>query len=182
VINSEVWWNPGSRMGILAKRLKKLSLAEQVNFAFYQSKAYLGLVDQRRQFPIDGVSRFSAYKKAKAPLGGPETIRIFDYLPWDQDEIEKTLKEETGWRKPDQSLTWRYDCILEPLLDYTFKKDLGISSAGLYLCGLIRSGGISREEALQMMQSNEDPARLEASLRKVFDFLDIPESVQEKYF
>ena len=142
----------------------------------------LGLVDQRRQFPLQGNSCFDVYRRAHAPSNGPETIRVFDYMEWDQDIIEKTLQEETGWRKPSKSLTWRYDCILEPLLDFTFKRDLGISSTGLYLCGLIRSGVISREEALRLMEESEDQTRLDTSLKTVLDFLEIPVRIQGKFF
>lgn len=182
VTNNEVWWNPGNRLSILAKRLKELSFEEKVRFGLSQSKAYIGLVDQRRQFPIPGNSRFNVYKRAHAPSDGPETIPVFNYIEWDQDIIEKTLQEETGWQKPPKSLTWRYDCILEPLLDFTYKREFGISSAGLYLCGLIRSGGISREEALRLMEESEDQARLDASMKTVLDFLEIPLPIQEEFF
>jgi hypothetical protein len=182
VTNDEVWWNPGNRISILAKRLKNLTLAEKVLFGFYQCRAYVGLVDQRRQFPIPGNSCFNAYARAQAPSNGPETIRVFDYIEWDQGVIEKTLQEEIGWQKPSKSLTWRYDCILEPLLDFTNKREFGISSAGLYICGLIRSGVISREEALSLIEESEDQARLDASLKTVLDFLKIPIQIQEKFF
>jgi hypothetical protein len=182
VTKSETWWNPGSRLGFLAKRVKSLPFSEMARFGFYQSKAYLDLVDQRRQFRLPGNHPLNVFAREKTPPDGPETIRVFDYIEWDQDLIEKTLQEETGWRKPSRSLTWRYDCILEPLLDFTFKKDLGISSAGLYLCGLIRSGRISREEALLLLEESEDQARLDASLRVVLDFLKIPMETQNKYF
>lgn len=182
VTGSEVWWNPGNRMGILAKRLKRLTFAEKARFGLYQSKAYACLVDQRRQFPIPGNSCFNVYKRARTPSNGPELIRVFDYVEWDQDIIEKTLQEETGWQKPDRSLTWRYDCILEPLLDYTYKREFGISSAGLYMCDLIRSGLIGRKEALRLVEESEDQARLDASLRTVLDFLEIPVGTQEKFF
>jgi hypothetical protein len=182
VTKSETWWNPGSRLGFLAKRVKSLPLSEMALFGLYQSKAYLGLVDQRRQFPLPGNNPLNVFAREKTPAGGPETIHIFDYVEWDQEVIEKTLQEETGWRKPSKALTWRYDCILEPLLDFTFKKDLGISSAGLYLCGLIRSGRISREQALQLLEESEDQARLDASLRVVLDYLKIPMETQNKYF
>jgi hypothetical protein len=182
VTSNEVWWNPGSRLGFLGKRLKQLPLSEQVLFGLYQSRAYLGLVDQRLQFPIPGNSCFNVYQRAKAPSNGPETIHVFDYIEWDQNIIEKTLQEETGWQKPSKSLTWRYDCILEPLLDYTFKREYGISSAGLYICGLIRAGLISREEALQLVEENEDQARLDANLKTVLDFLKIPAPIQSKFF
>ena len=182
VTHSEVWWNPGNRLSILAKRLKDLPLSEKARFGLYQSRAYLSLVDQRRQFPIPGNSCFDAYRRAKTPANGPEKIRVFDYVEWDQEVIEKTLQQETGWQKPDRSLSWRYDCILEPLLDLTNLREFGISSAGLYLCDLIRSGEISREEALRLMEESEDPERLDASLKEVLDFLVIPERIQEKFF
>lgn len=181
VTTSEKWWNPGNRMGILARRLKDLPLAEKVRFGVYQGRAYLSLVDQRRQFPIPGNSCFNAYKGAQAPSNGPETIHVFDYIEWDQDVIERTLQEETGWQKPEKSLTWRYDCILEPLLDLTYKKEFGISSAGLYLCGLIRSGQIGREEALRLLEESEDQEHLQTSLKRVLDFLEIPVSIQARF-
>ena len=180
VTQSETWWNPGNRLGILAKRLKNLTFSDKVLFGLYQSRAYACLVDQRRQFPIPGNSCFDVYRRAHAPSNGPETIRVFDYMEWDQGFIEKTLQEETGWQKPAKSLTWRYDCILEPLLDFTFKRDLGISSAGLYICGLVRSGVISREEALRLMEESEDQARLDTSLKTVLDFLEIPVRIQRE--
>ena len=182
VTNSETWWNPGNRISILAQRLKNLTFAEKFLFGLYQSKAYIGLVDQRLQFPIPGNSCINVYKRAQVPANGPETIPVFNYIEWDQKIIEKTLQEETGWQRPSKSLTWRYDCILEPLLDYTFKNEFGISSAGLYLCSLIRSGRMSREEALRLLEENEDQARLYTSLKTVLDFLEIPIQIQNKFF
>lgn len=182
ITSSEVWWNPGSRTNFLARRVKKLPLTEKAAFAFYQCRAYAGLIDQRLQFPIPGNSSFNAYRRAHLPKEGPETVPVFDYIAWDQRVIEKTLREETGWQKPPKTLTWRYDCILEPLLDFTYKKEFGISSAGLYLCGLVREGLAGRNEALAMLQENEAQERLDANLRKVLDFLHIPAKRQEKYF
>ena len=181
VTESETWWNPGNRLGILKKRLRKLSLSEKVLFGFYQARAYTGLVDQRRQFPIPGNNCLNVYQRAHTPPDGPEIIPLFKYIAWDQDLIEKTLQSETGWQKPVRSLTWRYDCILEPLLDYTNKKEFGISSAGLYLCGLIRAGVISREQGLALLADSEDQARLDQSLKNVLDFLEIPQKIQDKF-
>ncbi|HTX68659.1 MAG TPA: hypothetical protein VMH50_05880 [Thermoleophilia bacterium] len=182
VTASEVWWDPGSRTKILARRLRNLSAGDKAIFGLYQTKACLSLVDQRRQFPVPGNSRLNVYKRARTPEPGPETIKVFEYVEWDQGTIEKTLADEVGWKRPPKSLSWRYDCILEPLLDYTYKKEFGISSAGLYLCGLIRSGGIGRAEALRMLAEIEDQSHLDAELRKVLDFLQIPARVQDKFF
>jgi glutamine---fructose-6-phosphate transaminase (isomerizing) len=182
VTRNEVWWDPGSRLGILAKRLKQLPLREKALFGLYQAQAYAHLVDQRRQFPLPGNNCFDAYRRENTPQDGPIALKVFDYLEWDQPRIEKTLQEETGWRKPDRSLSWRYDCILEPLLDVTFYREFGISSAGLYLCGMVRGGELGREEALRLMEESEDRARLDASLKAVLDYLEIPALTQAKFF
>lgn len=182
ITSNETWWDPGSRLRILAKRLKTLSLPKKFLFGFYQTRAYWGLVDQRRQFPLPENNCFNAYQHVRQPASAPEILPVFDYIKWDQETIEKTLQEEIGWQKPAKALTWRYDCNLEPLLDYTFKKDLGISSTGLYLCGLIRSGAIGREQAVQLLEENENQTRLDESLQSVLDYLDIPQNIQKKYF
>lgn len=181
-ITSHELWNPGNRTKFLLKRVKKLPINELMQFLYYQTKAYGQLVDQRKQFTIPGNSRFNAYKRANSPANGPETVHVFDYIKWDQDEIEKTLIEQTGWIKPSKSTSWRYDCILEPLLDYTYKKEFGISTVGIYLSGLIRSGLIDRDEAVKIMEQSEDKEYLINHLKFVFDFLDIPKKIQDKFF
>ena len=103
-------------------------------------------------------------------------------MDWDHEMIERTLKEETGWQKPLQSLSWRYDCILEPLLDFTYMREFGISSAGLYICSLVRSGELSREEGEQLLKESESQERLDTSMKKVLDFLKIPMNTQSKLF
>jgi hypothetical protein len=179
--SNELWWNPGSRTRFLGNRVKRLPLKEKILFAVHQGRAFLNLADQRAQFPIPGHSRFDVYRRARVPSDGPETIPVYDYVGWDQRVIEGTLREETGWEKPPRALTWRYDCILEPLLDYTYKKEFGISSGGLYLCGLIRSGLMDRAEALRHLDELEDQGRLDQSLKRVLDFLEIPPVVQRKF-
>ncbi|GAG05270.1 unnamed protein product, partial [marine sediment metagenome] len=175
-------WNPGSRTKFLLKKVKSLPINEILKFVYYQSKAYTYLIDQRRQFKIQGNSCYNTYKRATIPLNGPEIIQIFDYISWDQNEIEKTLMEQTGWIKPEKPTSWRYDCILEPLLDYTYKKEFGISTVGLYLSGLIRSGLIKREEALTVQKESEDKDTLQHQVEFAFNYLQIPEAIQDKFF
>jgi len=180
--SNETWWNPGRRTGFLMRRVKRLPLLDVANFALYQFKAYCGLAEQRRQFEIPGNKAYSPYSHPSPPPDGPQTIRVFDYLPWDQREIERVLTEETGWKKPDKKLTWRYDCILEPMLDFTYLREFGVSTVGLYLSGLIRDGLIDREEALKFRADAEDPEVLSENIRTVFDYLNLPKRVQDAYF
>jgi hypothetical protein len=175
-------WNPGNRTRFLLQRVKKLSFGDFLRFIYYQAKAYLNLMDQRQQFRIPGNSCFNVYRRAVLPENGPRVIRVFDYIQWDQALIEQTLKERTGWQKPPRATSWRYDCILEPLLDFTYKQEFGISTVGIYLSGLIRAGLISREEALRVQQHSETREHLEGSLLTALDFLKVPANVRDKYF
>jgi len=174
-------WNPGSRTKFLLRRIKKLPINDLLNFTYRQTKACFNLVDQRRQFPINGNSSLDVYRRAALPEQGPDLVYVFDYIQWDQKVIEKTLKEETGWAKPDKATSWRYDCILEPLLDYTYLKEFGISTVGLYLSGLIRSGLIDRDEALDIQKRSENTIYLQKQLDHVLDFLNVPQKIRAKF-
>jgi len=175
-------WNPGNRTRILLRRVSKLHLLDVVRFIYYQSKAYLGLVDQRRQFRVGSCNLLNPYKHPVIKSDGSQSINIFDYVPWDQDVIEATLTAKTGWVKPDKSISWRYDCILEPLLDYTYKKEFGISTVGIYLSNLIRDGRITREEAVTVLEESEKEEGLREKVEFVFEYLKIPKDVKEKFF
>ncbi len=175
-------WDPGSRMVFLLERVKKMPLSGQAKFVHRQSRAYACLVNQRHQFSIPGNSLLNVYRRAKIPKDGPRHLSVFDYLSWDQKVIERTLMEETGWVKPDKSITWRYDCSLEPFLDYTYKKEFGISTVGIYLSHMIRDGLISRAEAVQMLEKSEDDTLLRVQIDSVLEFLNIPQSLRQQFF
>jgi hypothetical protein len=103
-------------------------------------------------------------------------------MKWDQHVIEQTLAEEAGWVKPDNSLSWRYDCSLEPFLDYTYKKEFGISTVGIYLSNLIRDRLISRDEGLQILETSENEHLLREKLESVFEYLGIPMPLRKQFF
>ncbi len=175
-------WNPGSRTAFLAKRLRKLPIGKLLQFFNYQSRAYFRLVDQRRQFRMPPSNCLDVYRRAEKPADGPQSIHVFDYVQWDQGVIEQTLMSETGWIKPDKTLSWRYDCSLEPFLDYTYKKEFGISTVGIYLSQLIRDGKMDRQEAMKMMEESENDILLKIKLTEVFDELNIPSKIKDEFF
>jgi hypothetical protein len=175
-------WNPGDRKQIMMNRVKKLPINDLLRFLYYQSKAYLLLVSQRRQFRMPCNSLLDVYKAPTKPSNGPVTINLFEYVRWDPGVIEKTLMEKTGWIKPKGSISWGYDCSLEPFLDYTYKKEFGISTVGLYLSHLIRDGMIERDKALEILEESDDEGMLKEKLDSVFDFLKIPKTIRAKFF
>ena len=175
-------WDAGNKTQILLSRVKKLPVNDLMRFAYYQSKAYLLLRDQRKQFNMPCSSMLNVYNDPEKPQNGPLSIKVFDYIQWDPNLIEKTLIEKTGWIKPENGLSWGYDCSLEPFLDYTYKKEFGISTVGLYFSHLIRDGLIDRDEAMKTLEKSEDDNMLKEKLEKVFDFLEIPQSIRTKFY
>jgi hypothetical protein len=174
-------WNPGKRTSFLKRRLASLPLRDKLNFAWYQFKAYWYLVRQRLLYRVPGNSVLAAYSGCELPKPGPEVIRVYDYVRWDQNVIEETLVREAGWRRPDLSLTWRYDCSLERLLDFTYKEEFGISTTGVYLSHLIRDGGITREKALAILQEAESRASLNRGAEVVFDFIHLAPRLRQRF-
>lgn len=166
-------WNPGGRTQFLLNRVRQLPPRKIVNFLYYQAKTYYYLVQQRRQFPMPGNNQFNVYSKVVKHSDDIRSINVFDYVKWDHGEIEKTLTEETGWVKPDKSISWRYDCSLEPLLDITYKREFGISTVGIYLSHQIRDGLISREDAWDILQVSENEDLMAKQLEAVKTFLNI---------
>ena len=175
-------WECESRSALLLRRVRKTSAADKLRFGYYQAKSFAWLAEQRRQFPLPNAKWFDVYGGTSLPQGGPQGINVFDYVPWDQNVIEETLMKETGWVKPDKSISWRYDCSLEPFLDYTYKKEFGISTVGLYLSHQVRDGLIDRESAMKLLLEFEIEERLRERLDEVFDYLKIPESLRVKFF
>lgn len=175
-------WKLEDRKKILLDRVKKLPIKDIINFIYYQSKAYFLLLDQRKQFSMPCNNRFNVYSRPQNTLNEPLTVKVFDYVRWDQNQIEKTLMEKTGWVRPNNLLSWGYDCSLEPFLDYTYKKEFGISTVGIYLSHLIRDGLMKRDEAFKILVKSESEEGLRKKLETVFEYLEIPLSIRRKFY
>ena len=77
----------------------------------------------------------------------PQDIDILNYLKPSFTEMEETLRE-VGWERP-AGVMQHGDCLLDPLKDYIMYKKWGCTElTGLY-SALVRSGEITREEALK---------------------------------
>jgi hypothetical protein len=181
-VTSYELWNPGNRMSFLKRRIQRLPLRDKLNFVFFQARAYYYLVRQRLLYRVPGNRSAAAYSGCRLPADAPEVIRVYDYISWDQDVMEQTLVTETGWRRPERSLTWRYDCSLERLLDFTYKQEFGVSTVGVYLSHLIRDGKITRDRAIAMLEEAESPRSLEEGANAVFDFVKLPASLRRRFF
>jgi len=175
-------WECGSRTRLLLGRVKKSSFTDIFRFAYFQMKSYAWLAEQRRQFRMPEAPWYDVYTEVSLPPYGPEGVNVFEYVQWNQNTIEETLRKETGWVKPEKLISWRYDCSLEPFLDYTYKKEFGISTVGIFLSHQIRDGLIDRESALEVLRTSESEESLRAKLEPVFEYLRIPDDLKGKFY
>lgn len=84
--------------------------------------------------------------------GGLKIISIFDYIRWDRRQITSIIQNELGWNKPDHlASSWRFDCRLIPLVNYLWVKACGYPKAFLGHVQMIRSGTMTKKEALEQL-------------------------------
>lgn len=124
-----------------------LKFSKLLNINYYKAE-YCKLL-QRLEFPVPGNNILSR----KFPIlknNNTIEIRVFDYIPWNREEIKETIMREIGWQKPANHLsTWRTDCMLHSLVNYCFFKLFGCSKDCFGYCKMINSGQMDRDEALK---------------------------------
>ncbi len=144
---------------------KKSKYTSLLKFDFYRAQYYQ--IQQRIEFPVSGnsfLSRQSPVLKNK----NIKIVRVFDYVPWDRKNIKDTITRELGWEKPKGSATtWRVDCKLHPLINYTFYRMFGCSKDSFGYCKMINGGQMTREEALR--QEEELVAGITNNLKKLLE-------------
>lgn len=176
----ESWATPG-RLARLARRIAALPLHQMLRVVLGQARSLALVLQLVRRWPLPSRNPLLPWVRPRFPADGPRLVRAFDYVTWDEREIEKVLEGELGWQRPATALAWRYDCALEPLVDYSSLKLSDISANGIFLSNLVRAGLWDREAALEKLRVCEDPARLEKQLREVLIFLGLPPDTFERF-
>jgi tRNA(Ile)-lysidine synthase TilS/MesJ len=151
-------------LGVLAVGRRGLARREKLlNLQYYKSQIY-GLL-QRLEFPVPG-NRVLSRKPVSLRNRTIREVRLFDYLPWDREEIKQTIARELSWRKPAGHVsTWRTDCKLHVLVNYCYLRQFGCSKDCFGYCNMINAGQMSRHEALAQEEqaagkSEQDALRL----------------------
>ena len=85
-----------------------------------------------------------------------EVLGLFEFIPWNEDEVVSTVQNELKWGKPDYRKTsWRADCKIHFLKDYLYGKTLAFTKNDELLSGMIREGMITREGALKRLENDD---------------------------
>lgn len=83
-------------------------------------------------------------------------VRLFDYIKWNESDVLTTISENLGWQKdPDHASPWRFDCRLDHVKKFLYKKTIGVSELEDLFSKQIREGMITRDEALERLKTED---------------------------
>ncbi|MBW2037769.1 MAG: hypothetical protein JRI41_09895 [Deltaproteobacteria bacterium] len=83
-------------------------------------------------------------------------IRVFDYIRWNEDLVESTIKENLDWKKSTEvEASWRFDCRLDYLRRLMYHSVIGVTELRDLFSKMIREGMITRKDALKRLEIEE---------------------------
>jgi len=98
-----------------------------------------------------GASHSSPYLKWR--YKDVNVIRLFDYIKWNEDEVESAIKTNLSWQKsPEVASSWRFDCRLDYVRRKMYSSTIGITELRDLLSKMIREGMITREKAAARLE------------------------------
>jgi hypothetical protein len=99
-------------------------------------------------------------------------LLLFDFIPWNEEEINQTLIGEYNWEtSPDTTSTWRIGDGTASFYNYIYYTVAGFSEFDTFRSNQIREGMISREWALEKVYEENRP-RFQ-SLLEYFDLIQV---------
>jgi hypothetical protein len=129
-------------------RLNQLKLMGYVGKEFLSNPKYLNqsLLDTMGSFAV----RYLAPKK--------DCFQLFDYYPWNENEINKLIQNEYNWEKAtDTDSTWRIGDGTAGFYNYIYFTVAGFSEVDTFRSNQVREGMISREDALKKSMEENKP-------------------------
>jgi hypothetical protein len=98
-----------------------------------------------------GASHSSPYLKWR--YKDMTVIRLFDYIKWNESEVESTITNHLAWKKsPEVASSWRFDCRLDYVRRRMYESTVGVTELRDLLSKMIREGMITREKALERLK------------------------------
>ena len=122
------------------------------------------------------LSPLSAYLQLRYP--DVRRIQYFFHAPWIESEVDRVIRDELGWElTPDTRGTWKADCEFVEMKQYMFHKMFGVTYTDGLLSNLIRSGQLTRQQALARVEGQTiySEPRMERAVKRLGlpdDFLD----------
>ncbi len=130
-----------------------VSFFKKMRIASYYVREFLSNPGYLNSSLLDTASAFySSY------LQKHDFLYLYDYILWDEDEINKTLAEKYDWEKAtDTKSTWRIGDGTTAFYNYIYYTVAGFTENDTFLSNCIREGILSRDVALQIAHERNQP-------------------------
>lgn len=128
--------------------LRQLKLFRGVGKAIFSNPAYLNssVADTLGSFVSRSIMPHRDY------------FHLYDYMLWDEHEIDELLLDEYDWEKAvDTETTWRIGDGTAAFYNYIYYTVAGFSEHDTFRSNQIREGMLSREEGLRLVSEENRP-------------------------
>lgn len=145
----------GIKPGKKAKaKIYSLGISNIFKQATYYLKGYIRNVNYFNTSIIDVLGAYIVYYFEPRK----DTCLLYDYIDWDENEIEHTLIKEYNWEtSSDTRSTWRIGDGTAAFYDYIYYTVAGFSEIDTFRSNQIRENMLTREEALDLVTRENKP-------------------------
>ena len=135
------------------KALERLPLSSVYSMTKYYSRQFI-----KNNKYINGSVLDTAVGAASWYIVPHDYFRLFDYIEWNEEIVDKTIIGEYDWElASDTKTTWRIGDGTAPFYNYVYTKVAGFSENDTLRSNQIREGMISREKALELAYRDNQP-------------------------
>jgi len=126
---------------------------DRVKLSYYYMKEYISNPAYINKSVIDTMGAFFSYY-----LLPQNYLNIYQYVAWDEAEINRTLVSKYNWElAKDTSTTWRIGDGTASFYNYIYYTIGGLSEIDTFRSNQIREGMIGREAALELVKKENEP-------------------------
>lgn len=127
------------------ERIDKQSTLAKFQMPLYYMRNFLANPGYLNASLPDTISSFKAYYMEPREV----YLLLFDYIPWNEETLDRTLKDEYNWEiSPDTTSTWRIGDGTAAFYNYVYGLVAGFTEFDTFRSNQIREGMITREEGL----------------------------------
>ncbi len=135
---------------VKSSSFENFSKKNTLSMAFNYGKEFIGNPKFLNSSLLDSLGGYLSYYALPR-----DYIRFFDYIQWNQNEIEDTLINDYNWElASDTNETWRIGDGTAPFYNYIYYRMAGFTEFDTFFSNQIREGLMTREEALEKIDES----------------------------
>jgi len=149
------------------ERIYRLSMLNKARILSYYVGQFLRNPGYINRSILDTLFAFLSYYLIKH-----DYLWFYDFIPWNEQEINRVLIEQYGWETdPETTTTWRIGDETAAFYNYIYYTIAGFSENDTFRSNQIREGLLTRDEALRQVETENQPRY--GSIREYLDIIQV---------